>query len=881
MSSFQRTTSLVVIIIFTIIMQKIYIVLLSCLISFNLLAQMPDPAKQNRMGNRAGINNGHLYGKVVDSKTNKGIEAVSIQLIATKFDTATKTKKDTIITGMLTESNGDFSLENLPIMGKFKIVITAIGYKSYEAPFSFNIKNSGNMLDNMDKDLGNIKLTFESKELGDVTVTASKPLFQMGVDRKVFNVDKNLISAGQTATEVMKNIPSINVDIDGNITLRGAAPQLFVDGRPTNLSIDQIPADAIESVELITNPSAKYDASGGKAGILNIILKKNKKAGYNGNVRLGIDSRAFPSGGVDINVKQGKWNIFANMMYRGRKSIGEGYAFRENTMDAPKTDVIQNSDATAKGYLGFGRFGVDYLPTNRATFTLSQQIMQGKMNNYEHLDLTFDSLYNIPIQETGYRNTVSRFNFKNYNTALAFKQLFPQAGQELTADITYQFRSLDNHADYTSQYFFSNKNPKSNATNQLLLTNSTANRLIIQTDYAYPLNEHSKVEMGVRASIRDSKSENKNYINNVFINAISSNYTYKEHVYAGYINYADKLKVLNYQIGLRVESSLYKGLLTGNGTAFGNTYPISLFPSISVTKSINDKQDIQLNYSRRIDRPNFFQLLPYIDYADSLNLSRGNPDLKPEFIHAVELSYSNNFNKKHMLIASLFYKYSDNVITRNQVKEISPIDGKEVIINTYINANSSQTYGLELTSRHTIATWWDVMPNINIYNSSINNNANNNNANTQRWSWFGKLNTTFKIPGNWSVQISGDYQSKTVIPQGNNGGEGGGRGGPFNMVGTTTAQGYINPNYGVDIAIKKEFLANKAASVTLSMSDVFKTRKYDVFAQSDFFTQTSWRRRDWQLVQLNFNYRFGKINTSLFKRKNNKVNEGQDSSIGM
>lgn len=234
-----------------------------------------------------------------------------------------------------------------------------------------------------------------------------------------------------------------------------------------------------------------------------------------------------------------------------------------------------------------------------------------------------------------------------------------------------------------------------------------------------------------------------------------------------------------------------------------------------------------------------------------------------------------------MLIASLFYKYSDNVITRNQVKEISPIDGKEVIINTYINANSSQTYGLELTSRHTIATWWDVMPNINIYNSSINNNANNNNANTQRWSWFGKLNTTFKIPGNWSVQISGDYQSKTVIPQGNNGGEGGGRGGPFNMVGTTTAQGYINPNYGVDIAIKKEFLANKAASVTLSMSDVFKTRKYDVFAQSDFFTQTSWRRRDWQLVQLNFNYRFGKINTSLFKRKNNKVNEGQDSSIGM
>lgn len=859
-------------------MQKIHIVLLGCLISFNVWSQIPDVIKQNRANNRAGINNGHLYGKVVDSKTNKGIEVASIQLISTKFDTATKTKVDTIVAGMLTESNGDFSLENLPILGKFKIVITAIGYKSYEAPFSFNIKNSGNMLDNMDKDLGNIKLIFEPKELGDVTVTASKPLFQMGVDRKIFNVDKNLISAGQTATEIMKSIPSINVDIDGNITLRGAAPQLFVDGRPTSLSIDQIPADAIESVELITNPSAKYDASGGKAGILNIILKKNKKAGYNGNVRLGIDSRAFPSGGGDINVKQGKWNIFANMMYRGRKSIGEGSAFRENIIGMPKTDVRQNSDATAKGYLGFGRFGVDYLPTNRATFTLSQQIMQGKMSNNETLDLVFDSLYSTPIQETGYRKTLADLNFKNYNTALAFKQLFPQAGQELTADITYQFRSLENHADYTSQYFFSNKNPKSNATNQLLLTNSTANRLIIQTDYAYPLNEYSKVEMGVRASIRESKSENKNYINNILINVISSNYTYKEHVYAGYINYANKLKILNYQIGLRVESSLYRGFLADSGTNFGSTYPISLFPSISVTKSINNKQDIQLNYSRRIDRPNFFQLLPYIDYSDSLNLSRGNPDLKPEFIHAVELSYSNSFNKKHMAVTSLFYKYSDQIITRNQVKEISPINGKEVIINTYINVNSSQTYGLELTSRHSIAAWWDVMPNVNIYNSSINNN----NANTQRWSWFGKLNTTFRIPDNWSLQIAGDYQSKTVIPQGNNGGENGGRGGgPFSTLSTTTAQGYINPNYGIDIAIKKEFLANKAASITLSMSDVLKTRKYDVFAQSDFFMQTSWRRRDWQLIQLNFNYRFGKINTSLFKRKNNKVNEGQDGSIGM
>lgn len=221
---------------------------------------------------------GRFYGKIVDV-SGKGVEAASVVLLATKMDSVTKKPAEVVAGGMLTTASGDFSIDNVPLMGRYKLKVTGIGFKAYEKPVAFEMPRNGGgdplaMLGALDKDLGNIKLEIDNQVLGNITVTASKPLLQLGIDRKVFNVDKNLVSAGGTAVDVMKNVPSLNVDIDGNVTLRNAAPQIFVDGRPTNLTLEQIPADAIESVEIITNPSAKFDASGGTAGILNIVLEK-------------------------------------------------------------------------------------------------------------------------------------------------------------------------------------------------------------------------------------------------------------------------------------------------------------------------------------------------------------------------------------------------------------------------------------------------------------------------------------------------------------------------------------------------------------------------------------------------------------------------------
>src|SRR5688572_12232530 len=284
-------------------MMKTIAFLTGVLLAFTSFAQMPG-------GNRGGQQiTGRFYGRVVDA-ANKGIEAASIVLVQERMDSATKQRKEQVVGGMLTKPNGDFSIENIPAMGRYKLRITGIGYKTHEQAVAFERPKPGSgadqsaMLNALDRDLGNIELAIDDKILSGVTVTASKPLLQMGIDRKIFNVDRNITSAGGTAVDVMKNVPSVSVDIDGNVTLRNNAPQIFVDGRPTNLTLEQIPADAIESVEIITNPSAKYDASGGTSGILNIVLKKNKKVGYNGGLRSSIDSRAKIGLGGDFSLRQ-------------------------------------------------------------------------------------------------------------------------------------------------------------------------------------------------------------------------------------------------------------------------------------------------------------------------------------------------------------------------------------------------------------------------------------------------------------------------------------------------------------------------------------------------------------------------------------------------
>ena len=257
---------------------------------------------------------------------------------------------------------------------------------------------------------------------------------------------------------------------------------------------------------------------------------------------------------------------------------------------------------------------------------------------------------------------------------------------------------------------------------------------------------------------------------------------------------------------------------------FGNKYPLSLFPSLYTTYKITDKQDLQLNYSRKVNRPNFFQLIPFIDFTDSLNLTVGNPDLIPEFTNNAELGYSIQYGKgnSNTFLASLYGRNTNNLITRYQYRTVNPNPFKNdsVLINSYANADRSYTYGIELTGKNTLRKWWDLTTNINAFNTTLLAGNLPGSANNNRLSWFGKINNTFRLPKKFTIQLTADYQSKTLLPASSSRGGGGGgffMGGGFGQA--SNAQGYIKPIYGADISIKKEFMKNNAASLSLQFSD--------------------------------------------------------------
>ena len=369
-------------------MRNKIIAIVCFLISYAGFAQAPVGNGIRTGGNRPQVN-GTLFGKLIEAKSLKPIEFASVQLIQNKMDTTTKRRKDVVIAGMLTKSKGEFLLENIPVFGQYKLKVSVVGFKPYEQAVGFDIKPGGGdmsaMMAAIDKDLGNIKVDIEEKILENVNITSTKSGLQLGIDRKIFNVDKNLVSAGGTAVDVMKNVPSVSVDLDGNVTMRNNAPQIFVDGRPTTMSLDQIPADAIESVEIITNPSAKFDASGGTSGILNVVLKKNKKVGYSGSVRTNIDSRARIGLGGDINIRQEKVNFFINGNYNQRKSISTGATDRTMLIGTPNTFLHQTDRSVQLGSFKFLRAGFDFFLDNRNTLSVAGNFVNGKFKPYSEI----------------------------------------------------------------------------------------------------------------------------------------------------------------------------------------------------------------------------------------------------------------------------------------------------------------------------------------------------------------------------------------------------------------------------------------------------------------------------------------------------------------
>ena len=568
-------------------MKNIYILISLVLIQMSAKAQIPAAAAGARAGG-ATMNQGHFYGKIVD-ENKKGIEGVTLQIKGSKFDPITKKTTEAILGTMLTAANGDFSFINLPVMGNFKLNISSIGYKKLVKELSFGIKMGGGqsmqaMMALVDKDLGNIKLEQDATQLQSVTVTSSaKPQFEMGIDRKIFNVDKNLASTGQTAVEVMKNIPNLNVDIDGNVTLRNATPTLLIDNRPTTLTLDQIPSDIIDRVEIITNPSAKYDASGGNAGILNIVLKKNKKNGYNGGLRTGIDMRGRITGGGDLNLRSNKINFSASGNLRNNKSISTIDNYRDILLTPIPNSISTYTDNIGLSAFSFYRAGFDYLIDNRNTFSLFGNIVKGDFENAS--TQTIDSIFNGVNRDNNIAlNNNSIFSFLNKGAQASFKHLFAEAGHDLSADFNYNESTNDNNSLINSTII-----------NQRTIGSGYNKNYTSNIDYERLLKNDVKFEAGIRVNNRSEFNARDQFRNEILVNSISNQLKYNEQVLAAYTNLGGKKDNLSYQLGFRVENREYTvNVLNKQGQDSLESkikLPISLFPSAFISYKLNDQND--------------------------------------------------------------------------------------------------------------------------------------------------------------------------------------------------------------------------------------------------------------------------------------------------
>src|ERR1700722_10257471 len=428
---------------------------LSFFFTLTILAQAPGgqpggkpgaPGAQGGAPRQAPPSIGRAYGKVTDS-TGVAIQATAVVLKST-VDPTTKKKKLVLLKGMDTKANGEFDFEDLPIVAPLVIRISATGYKTQDVPVTIMPAQAANTpapagqssanpyagIPSFDKDLGTVKLAADITQLQAATVTAKTPPMKLELDKKVFNVAQNIVSAGGTGVDVMRNVPSVNVDIDGNVSLRGSTPTIFVDGWPTTLTLDEIPADAIESVEVITNPSAKYDASGGGAGILNIVLKKNRKQGYNGNLSAGIDSHGAANALAGFNIRQGKVNVTANGLYNGLdgKTTGntDRYTYLGSTTRLQQSDLQRN-----KGHFLFGQIGLDWFVSNKTTLSASYIKVHGSFAPTDMSQIQTDSL-SAPSKSVTYanRNSNSTRVFDVNGAQVGMKHLFAKEGESWTLD---------------------------------------------------------------------------------------------------------------------------------------------------------------------------------------------------------------------------------------------------------------------------------------------------------------------------------------------------------------------------------------------------------------------------------------------------------------
>ncbi|SKC98750.1 Outer membrane receptor proteins, mostly Fe transport [Chitinophaga ginsengisegetis] len=787
--------------------------------SYNVNAQTPIPTSLK------------VTGKVADIVTGKPIEYASVVLL--------KQVDSSMVTGAYTTPTGTFSLNNIT-PGIYVVRITFMGYEKLEK--AVRVTEGKNTL------AGTLRLQPAGKVLNAVEIKAEKPAFSMQIDRQVFDAGNMINAEGGTGTDILKNIPSVDVDIDDNITLRGKSVTIYVDGKPSpfgdaKTALQMIPAESIDRVEVINNPSAKFEANG-SGGIINIVLKKDKAIGYNVMFNVGGATRGEGFGSANASLRMKRFNFFANYNGRYEQVNGSGKSFRQNLI-ADSSDTwyfSQISKNENRNTNNGGRFGFDYFMDDHNTFTLSQGLNYNYSQNEDnillnYMDQKMESLRN------GERANNSYNRGNNKNTNLSYKHTFDKPNQELTAYISYSGNNSSSGSNYNTQYHIASVDTLPNADKQSNKGKNGNRFWNLQSDYTSPLGKKGKLEAGVKATMRHIDN---NYVATLFdwdekdyviSPTLSNKYDYEEDIYAGYLNFANAIGNLGYQVGVRAEQSQLKGYSFTKDTTVNNRF-FNLFPSIFLKYNMpkNQNQSLVFNYSTRIDRPNFDQLLPYINNSDPQNIRTGNPELQPALSHKFEVSYSVYYPKSnnYLSTSTYFAQTNDNIDRISTLDTISGVTTtKPMNLATQQNMGGNVSYSLNLTK------WWKVWANLNVEYSKLTSIAVNN----ENFSYGLNGNTQFRLPGKFSVELGGHFRSPRIQPQGT-----------------------FKAMNGIDLGVRKELL-NKSLVVALNISDLLNTQQFSSHYETNTFIQDYDRKRATRFIRLNVRYRFGKMDPNLFKKK--------------
>ncbi|WP_411972257.1 TonB-dependent receptor domain-containing protein [Sphingobacterium sp. Lzh-3] len=781
---------------------------------------------------------GQIKAILVDSETSKPISSASVAL----FDAHSKV----FVKGGQSVSQGFLLLSDIK-PGKYNVRITYVGYETQTI-------DSIEILGNKSKDLGRIALKSTGNMLNEVVIEGRAPAMQIGIDRKTFNVGESLVSAGGTATDVLANVPTLQVDQDGSVSLRGSSSvKILIDGRESALAgndvtslLQSLPANSIEKVEVITNPSSKYDAEG-QTGIINIVLKKNIRTGLNGSINTSAGSYDNYMAGITLNYRDRKFNYFGSYNFNKRNMLGSGKT--DNTFFGDSTRNYSESESSRKGNSHTVKAGFDYNMSDRTSLSFSGNLSIRDNKRIE--DLNYEFFKQSQMTGTSVRNSTQFEDDLGYELNADFRHQFKREGEELTGNASYGRDKEDGTNDFSQNYTDGRK-----ATSRKNVTSEDGKNINLQLDYVLPFSEVSKFEAGYRSQIRKSFDTQfsrsldslGNYVPDY---RISNDFDFTSTVHAIYANYQNKLTdKIGYQIGLRGEQFELKSTYFSKDPAAVETESnakqkfFRLYPTLFLTYDVGENGDkVQFSYSRRVQRARGWQVNPFLNVSDDLNYRQGNPNLKPEDVHSLEMSFAKTFGKVN-LISSAYFNHASEVI-QPFVYKIE--DGRTY--SRWENMTSRNLSGFEFISKVNATKDFDFTFNLNLIHIQYNANPDYDITERKDFAYNANLTANYRFTPTFSAQIRGEYNSSRVM-----------------------AQGQMNAMKGVDLALKKDVFKKKA-SIMLNARDVFNSRKMNGVTETTQLISNFEHRWMKRMVTLSLSYRFGSQDLNKSKKKVSNTNE--------